>query len=691
MVNLTNYIYQIGRWRVDCAKMTVSNSDGAVQLSAKVFELLKLFIHAGNKVVSKEDAIESVWDGNVPVGTTGFPNAVWHLRKAFSDLGAENDEVIETIQTKGYQLVLDVEEIIFENDSTTPLPFYQNKKKVAVSLSVLSLLILISFVFMPLFHSNPDNNSLAIVNKRVTNYEGIEEQPSISVDGKYLAFRWRPPGSPGHIYIKNLVNEDAGLRKLTTNSQKELSPVWSPDGDSIAYMLINNEACEVHIFDIVSNEDKFVDNDCFQKRYQHGLDWSSDGKHLIYTKLVNDQIAIFKRNLNANITTQITRPKANEEDIAAVFVNDENQIAYIRNTGTSQSLMLWSSEKSEENIITNDVGFVGLAWDQIGQRILFTQGIKGKFVISAYDLNSEEVALIDAKQTPGSIVVNEANGDIVYSRHAANEYIEEISLQTGEIIKRVSSSSRDLYGQHVASNDSILFTSNRSGEWQIWLKEQYLSTQITHNQGPVTIPTVSPDGTRYALTLTPDTSKHAELFVGSLIHNKELIKLPNIGIKIQSPNWSQNDAEILFSGFKNKHWGIHSYNFNLSQVQQLTSTGERFAVQASEHIYFVTRYNQKGIWRYNTTNKQFIKVVDDLAINDYGNYFWKSDALYFVKRTDKNDLIVKVEKNGQQETVLSLPSFTIRSYRGISPAANDNILISKHNVNDSDIYALTLQ
>ena len=63
--------YQIGPCTLDCSIMTLSCGSQSVKLSAKVFELLKLFIESPDHIVSRQMAIDVIWDGNQGVGEKG--------------------------------------------------------------------------------------------------------------------------------------------------------------------------------------------------------------------------------------------------------------------------------------------------------------------------------------------------------------------------------------------------------------------------------------------------------------------------------------------------------------------------------------------------------------------------------------------------------------------------------------------
>lgn len=91
--------------------MTLTNAENSVTLPAKVFEFLKLLILHPTETVTKEQAIEQVWQGNIEVGKRGTGNAIWQLRKSLSELGLKPEDYFKTVTKVGYQLLIEPQPI----------------------------------------------------------------------------------------------------------------------------------------------------------------------------------------------------------------------------------------------------------------------------------------------------------------------------------------------------------------------------------------------------------------------------------------------------------------------------------------------------------------------------------------------------------------------------------------------------
>ncbi|MGH8187332.1 MAG: winged helix-turn-helix domain-containing tetratricopeptide repeat protein, partial [Steroidobacteraceae bacterium] len=96
-------IYTFGHFEVDLAAVELRSDGKAVSLEPQVFALLALLVENRERLVSKDEIIEKVWDGRV-VSDAAVASRVKSARQALGDDG-KSQQFIRTIHGQGYRFV----------------------------------------------------------------------------------------------------------------------------------------------------------------------------------------------------------------------------------------------------------------------------------------------------------------------------------------------------------------------------------------------------------------------------------------------------------------------------------------------------------------------------------------------------------------------------------------------------------
>jgi TolB-like protein len=98
-------IYQFGAFELDMATVELRKDDKTLCLEPQVFALLALLVENRERLVSKEEIIDKVWDGRV-VSDAAVASRVKSVRQALGDTG-KSQRFIRTIHSQGYRFVAD--------------------------------------------------------------------------------------------------------------------------------------------------------------------------------------------------------------------------------------------------------------------------------------------------------------------------------------------------------------------------------------------------------------------------------------------------------------------------------------------------------------------------------------------------------------------------------------------------------
>jgi DNA-binding winged helix-turn-helix (wHTH) protein/TolB-like protein/tetratricopeptide (TPR) repeat protein len=101
--------YLVGDYIIDTARYRISSVGAAVPVEPKVFDLLVYLIRNRDRVVTREELFETVWDGRA-VSDATLSNHVKSARKVLGDSG-ELQQTIQTVRGRGYQFIAPVSEV----------------------------------------------------------------------------------------------------------------------------------------------------------------------------------------------------------------------------------------------------------------------------------------------------------------------------------------------------------------------------------------------------------------------------------------------------------------------------------------------------------------------------------------------------------------------------------------------------
>ncbi|WNC67128.1 hypothetical protein RI845_11390 [Thalassotalea nanhaiensis] len=708
MIDIQYNEYKLENLIVNCTDMTISNNCQSIKFPVKVFDFFKLFLLDENQTVNRDLAIQILWNNNYPVGKRGYTNAMWYIRKVFDELGVDSNVYFKTLPKVGYKLEYIPEPIVEnstypESQKSWPSGLVNNLLSIKLSnqvmnrkglflatlLSVIIIIITLSYRFVVKTNSTELNRPISPPVK-ITNLEGIEEHPSVSSDGRYLAFRWLKNKHNSQIYIKDLKDNQIPARLLTSEKESEFSPSWSPSGNSLAYLRISKEGrCQVRLHQLITNQDNPIASDCFYNSYSSALNWSPDGRYLLFSKKLSKGIALFKFDFEKKSIEQISFPKAEDRDVSAVFSADSKQVAFIRENISKASLMLLDKSGEVTVLLSNKLSITGLTWEYQKGNIYTNILNGGEYQTYSVNPTTKAEQVVQGISTSGNLTFNSQTSTLYYSKHVSQEYISQQSFTDSKEGRRISSSSRDLYGQYVNNTGDILFVSNRSNEWDLWLKTEQGSKNLTKGIGAAIMHRVSPTGKHFLVAIKHKANEDLKWYVGDL-PDGQLTAIDLGTLTANSMNWSADGRSIYLAAETNGSSGIYKLTISDNSITQLTAGNEKFAIEGPDGHLYMSKEGEMGIWQFDQDSQKSQLFIKDLAINDFGNYFWQDENIYYVQRTTKYDQIKRRSMNGEQSIIATYPAGTVRIYFGIAPATKASFLLTLKSTIDADIYSISI-
>src|SRR5262249_28987683 len=167
---------------------------------------------------------------------------------------------------------------------------------------------------------------------------GEKYTPSLSPDGKQLAFAWNGgEGSNLSLYVKLVGTEES--QRLTKQPSIDFNPVWSPDGRYIAFCRIQKGESGIYIIPASGGAERRVhktlweDQEFYEIFWVAGhLSWSPDGKTLAYSDHPSPgaDASIFLLSLDSSEVRRLTTPPRSSDDFNPEFSPDGQTLAFVR-------------------------------------------------------------------------------------------------------------------------------------------------------------------------------------------------------------------------------------------------------------------------------------------------------------------------------------------------------------------------
>ncbi len=96
--------FSLGDLIIDCQSYTVTRNKKSIHLTKKEFGLLEYLLKNQNKVISRSDLIEHVWDINADLFSNSLETHILNLRKKIE--APNKPKLIHTVSGRGYKIAL---------------------------------------------------------------------------------------------------------------------------------------------------------------------------------------------------------------------------------------------------------------------------------------------------------------------------------------------------------------------------------------------------------------------------------------------------------------------------------------------------------------------------------------------------------------------------------------------------------
>jgi Tol biopolymer transport system component/DNA-binding winged helix-turn-helix (wHTH) protein len=691
-----------GQFQLNLATGELRGRNGTPErLSQQPLQILRLLLEADGRVVSRDELRTALWPEETFVDFEHSVNtAIKKVRRALDD-SVENPKFIETVPKVGYRFLVPVEWIPESQNnppyitSTGPIrveaaPQLQTRIRIFAARNILVIaFILASAIVVLLLYRRPllrSKGAEPSISFPVTNV-GEKYSPSLSPDGKQLAFAWNGgAGLKFSIYVKLIATEEP--LRLTRQESIDFNPVWSPDGHYIVFCRIKKGYTGIYMVPTLGGAERKIRDTHWEERdfdqvfwYFGRLSWSPDGMLLAFSDRAssNEPTSIYLLSLDSLSTRRVTSPGL-PGDYNPAFSPDGQTLAFNRGSqGVTSIYTVPVAGGRERKVVTGSQFGWGLAWTSDGREIVF--GKAGWLArsgwlwkISAHGGEPQRLQF-GQEGTEPSI----RGSRLVYARQQANLNVwrkQLDSIPPTPADRFLSSTAIESGPQYSPNGRNIVFESTRSGSYEIWTcrSDGTNLEQLTHFNNVTGTPRWSPDGQQIAFDSR--ATGNAEIFVMDS-EGSALRKLTNDPSADVVPSWSRDGRWIYFASGRSGPWEVWKMPSAGGQAVQVTRHGGYGAFEAPDgkFLYYTKYPAVPGIWRMATSGGEETQVIADVEPEFWGYWAVVERGIYYLDTTTKPAIAFFDFASGQVSRLFELETRPAREATGLAASPDGRTVL----------------
>ncbi|MCH8501170.1 MAG: winged helix-turn-helix domain-containing protein [Aliidiomarina sp.] len=652
--------YQIADVVVDPLQLEICTTEGeCIALQKRPIEVLCYLIEAHPRLVTREELIENIWDGNAYVGEKALTNVIWQLRSSFEKLGL--CDCIQTVRKRGYRLA--AEPFALNVDSVTSLgnglvsassPIKNRILKfVLAPIALLIFVVAIGLGLLPERTNKIEGADLASV-EIVTTGVGRAQFASISPDGQQLVYAMRPFSGESNLYLHDLRNPYEKYQ-LTFSPHRETRPVWSRTGRHVVFPREEQGSgrCAFYAVDVITREEQRLSG-CRRSGTSY-ITAHPLNDEFYFSGLTSNNSNLYRMTWDGGDARVELLPCVQNCEFSVRDVSispDGRYLALTRRAHRfSEDLYIRDLATHEEFRLTDDqVDIIGISWHPDGQHVVMATTVSSERIGYLVNIQSGERQKLpfDNFGSPSQI---SADGSIYF--HTIDSQVQlsyfQLTPDLPSTVFPLTASSYQHRDPHFnAVTGQFAFVSNRSGAYELWIADENLMNprKLTAINNMVRFPRWSHDG-RHIAFVARYPSEQTDVLSLLTVATGRVERLYEFERVLGRPTWWYDGSALIVR----EGGELHVLDLDTRELRPLTTQGGIFAQSLPSGDIYFTRGTNRGLWRLREGDE----AVQVISNEEFGTrYSWvvTDHGIYFYQLSDSEDRLVFY--NFADETVRNL-------------------------------------
>jgi Tol biopolymer transport system component/predicted Ser/Thr protein kinase len=534
---------------------------------------------------------------------------------------------------------------------------------------------------------------------RVTFGPGLEDEPSFSPDGKFLAYTTDERGN-----LDVLVQPLGGGEPIRIGypDADDGEPAWSPDGSKLAFVSAREHGGRLGIALNVGPLEPYLNakfGDIFLvpalggtpvKLVEDGYfpSWSPDGKRIVFMSNRDRQLNLWTVSAGGGAPARLT--KNPDIDYQPAWSPDGKWIAYGSGVAsTSFEVRVVAASGGTPRTLTADFGYVTRpAWSADGKTLFFSGERAGILNVWRVPFSEAGKPVPPSRVTLGQgqdtgVALSHDGKRLAFAADHNDSNIWELTVDTGQLRAVTSGASQPDYPQPSPDGKTLLVTATRTGESAIWtvdLQGRFLSQLTTGFVGqpsahwspdgrwiaylregkgggltlwllpigsmnaqdtgvPASVSEWSPDGKWIA---TGVSQGRGEITVYS-VDKKTALPVTSVKSEVDDPTWSPDGKQIAFRlerGPIREIWVVPAHG---GQARPLTKDQEdshpAWNPANPDEILFLRDHKRLAILSVSTGKVRFLPgYAEGSYVLDYPSWSRDGKRIYFTVARKSGDV-----------------------------------------------------
>lgn len=647
--------FTLGDFKVTPARCEIAHGQTVARVEPKVMAVLIALARRRGETVSREKLFEDVWDGRA-VTDDALTRCISALRRVFRDgQGVE----IKALPKLGYVLAA----VDVPAAKAAPAPTASRHRSFPPPLAVVAAVFALAIATTAAlsFRTAPAPNiggSARIT--PLTSLPGFERYPALGPGGGQLAFAHRDAAGQWDLYVKSVASGGEPQR-LSRDSAREQHPVWSRNGDELAYVRSTEETCELMRVAVPGGTPRKV-ADCGAK-FVHSLDWSPDGRLFALTRTDArlDPAALAFVALEGAAPSATTDPALGAED--ARFSPDGKQLALTLSTaiGAEDVYTIDLASGRLDRITTDNAKVHGLDWTADGQAIVYASNRGGSFGLNRVTPGGAPVSLQPSLQDIESPSVSGTR--VAYEVWTETGGLNVFALGSDARMPQLPPDSTRLeWHPDVAGDGAIAFVSDRGGAPEVWLSKNGAARQLTFfGDAYVHTPKFSADGNTIAFS----APRQGRFSLHTVDLDGVVRRLTQGGANDMSPAWSKDGRTIYFASDRGGAWRPWKLDLATGQSTRISDTPARAVYVLNDTELLIVDPVKGGLYRLDLSNPAAPPRVlaADTAPSDWANVLVAAGDVFYIRREPPDRAVLRrIDlETGKDEALADIEDFYFRS------------------------------